>query len=46
MKPSDALENGSSLYKMQNLDMVDLKCVTYAEPIFLSVRAHHIMTTI
>ena len=38
MKPLDALNDGSfSIKKTQNLELVNLKCVTYAQLISLSL---------
>ena len=44
MKPSDALQNGSFWHKkMQNLELVNLKCVTYAQPIPLFLKGFYCM---
>ena len=47
MKPSDVLQNGFNINKkkkkMQNLELVNIKCVTYAQPISLSSITRHLM---
>ena len=37
MKPSNVLQNGSFNIETQNLELINLKCVTYAQPIPLSL---------
>ena len=38
MKPSDGLQNGSFNIKTQNLELVNLKCAIFTQPVILSLK--------